>query len=70
MRPKAYSEGLKVRQEIVFDNPRVIGLGEAGENGSTLVLTDALNRAISAAGTGAERAPRLSVPRETPPAGA
>ena len=47
LRPKAYSEGLKVRQEIVFDNPRVIGLGEAGENGSTLVLTDALNRAIS-----------------------
>ena len=47
LRPKAYSESLRVQQQIVFDNPRVTGLGQAGEGGQTLVLTDALNRAIS-----------------------
>ena len=52
LRPRAYSESLKVQQQIVFDNPRVTGLGQAAEDGQagggqTLVLTDALNRAIS-----------------------
>ena len=52
LRPKAYSESLRVQQQIVFDNPRVTGLGQVSEggqagSGQTLVLTDALNRAIS-----------------------
>ena len=48
LRPRAYSEALKVQQQIVFDNPRVTGLGQRGAgDGQTLVLTDALNRAIS-----------------------
>ena len=52
LRPRAYSESLNVQQQIVFDNPRVTGLGQAAEDGQagggqTLVLTDALNRAIS-----------------------
>lgn len=34
-----------VQREIVLDNPRVVGLGQAG--GESLVLRDALNRAIS-----------------------
>lgn len=56
LRPKAYTEALRVQQQIVFDNPRVAGLGAAGENGQNLVLTDALGRAISvgSVGTGGE----------------
>lgn len=39
--PRAKVQERKVKQEIVFDNPRVIGLGQS------VVLRDALNRAIS-----------------------
>lgn len=39
--PRAKIQERKVKQEIIFDNPRVIGLGE------NIVLRDALNRAIS-----------------------
>lgn len=45
--PRAKVEAQKVQREIVFDNPRVIGLGAADSQGRRLVLTDALNRAIS-----------------------
>ena len=37
----------QVKQQIVFDNPRVIGLGGRDASGQTVVLRDALNRAIS-----------------------
>lgn len=47
LRPQANSEALKVQQEIIFDNPRVIGLGEQNEKGESLVLRDMLGRAIS-----------------------
>ncbi len=44
--PRARVEDRKVKQQIVFDNPRVVGLdGAAG--GQNIVLRDALNRAIS-----------------------
>lgn len=45
--PRAQVEVQKVQRQIVFDNPRVIGLGQTDAQGRTLVLTDALNRAIS-----------------------
>lgn len=45
--PRAKVESQKVQRQIVFDNPRVIGLGGTGEGGRRLVLTDALNRAIT-----------------------
>lgn len=53
LRPKAYSESLKVQQQIVFDNPRVAGLGATDASGQSLVLTDALGRAISVGSVGA-----------------
>lgn len=37
----------QVKQQIVLDNPRVIGLGGTDASGQSLVLRDALNRAIS-----------------------
>ncbi|THF68471.1 YjgP/YjgQ family permease [Deinococcus sp. Arct2-2] len=43
--PRAKVQAQTVQREIVFDNPRVIGLGEPGKD--SLVLRDALNRAIS-----------------------
>ncbi|MFC4424658.1 LptF/LptG family permease [Deinococcus navajonensis] len=48
--PRTKVEERKVKQQIVFDNPRVIGLGEQGAQGQSLVLRDALNRAISVGG--------------------
>ncbi|WP_309572249.1 LptF/LptG family permease [Deinococcus sp.] len=45
--PRAKVEDRKVKQQIVFDNPRVIGLDGQGQNGQSVVLRDALNRAIS-----------------------
>ena len=45
--PRSKVEAQKVQREIVFDNPRVIGLGATDAQGRRLVLTDALNRAIS-----------------------
>lgn len=45
--PRAKVEALKVQQQIVFDNPRVAGLGAKNKDGKNLVLTDALGRAIS-----------------------
>lgn len=50
--PRAYTERLKVQQQIVFENPRVAGLGEKGTGGDSLVLTDALGRAISVGSVG------------------
>lgn len=41
--PRATEKRLGVAREILLDNPRVLGLGEAG----TVVLRDALGRAIS-----------------------
>lgn len=37
----------QVKQQIVFDNPRVIGLGGRDESGQNVVLRDTLGRAIS-----------------------
>ena len=48
--PRAKVQALSVQREIVLDNPRVAGLGEAG--GKALVLRDAFGRAISIAGVG------------------
>nr|WP_245896111.1 LptF/LptG family permease [Deinococcus irradiatisoli] len=45
--PRAKVQALSVQREIVLDNPRVAGLGEAG--GKALVLRDAFGRAISIA---------------------
>ncbi|ACO47360.1 LptF/LptG family permease [Deinococcus deserti] len=45
--PRTKIEERKVKQEIVFDNPRVIGLGAQEPGGQSLVLRDALGRAIS-----------------------
>ncbi|MFK7604325.1 LptF/LptG family permease [Deinococcus sp. SM5_A1] len=45
--PRAKVQERKVKQEIVFDNPRVIGLDGVGADGQSIVLRDALNRAIS-----------------------
>lgn len=45
--PRAQVEVQKVQRQIVFDNPRVIGLGSTDAQGRSLVLTDALGRAIS-----------------------
>lgn len=49
--PRAKVQERRVKQEIVFDNPRVIGLdgvaGGAGADGQRIVLRDALDRAIS-----------------------
>lgn len=45
--PRAKVESQKVQRQIVFDNPRVIGLGGSDDKGHRLVLTDALNRAIT-----------------------
>lgn len=36
-----------VQRQIIFDNPRVIGLGSKDARGRNLVLTDSLGRAIS-----------------------
>jgi len=48
--PRAKVQALSVQREIVLDNPRVAGLGEAGEpGGKALVLRDAFGRAISVA---------------------
>jgi lipopolysaccharide export system permease protein len=47
--PRAKIQSLGVQREIVLDNPRVIGLGESGAGGQTLVLRDAFGRAISVA---------------------
>lgn len=47
IKPRAKVEALKVQQQIVFDNPRVAGLGQKDSNGESLVLKDALDRAIS-----------------------
>ncbi|WP_034359487.1 LptF/LptG family permease [Deinococcus phoenicis] len=45
---RAKVQAQNVQREIVLDNPRVIGLGEAAAGGrGGLVLRDALNRAIS-----------------------
>ncbi|GAA5514345.1 hypothetical protein Dcar01_03100 [Deinococcus carri] len=43
---RAKVQAQSVQREIVLDNPRVIGLGET-RGGQSLVLRDALNRAIS-----------------------
>jgi lipopolysaccharide export system permease protein len=43
--PRAKVEDRKVKQRIVFDNPRVVGLDRTG--GQNVVLRDALDRAIS-----------------------
>ena len=48
--PRAKMQSLSVQREIVLDNPRVAGLGEAG--GKALVLRDAFGRAISIASVG------------------
>ncbi|PNY81330.1 LptF/LptG family permease [Deinococcus koreensis] len=45
--PRAKVQESKVKQQIVFDNPRVIGLDGVGPDGQSVVLRDALNRAIS-----------------------
>ncbi len=45
--PRAKVQERKVKQEIVFDNPRVIGLDGTGADGQSVVLRDALDRAIS-----------------------
>ncbi|QLG11522.1 YjgP/YjgQ family permease [Deinococcus sp. D7000] len=50
--PRAKVQERKVKQEIVFDNPRVIGLDGSGAagvgaDGQRIVLRDALDRAIS-----------------------
>ncbi len=42
--PRARTEARQVQQQIVLDNPRVLGLNAAGQNA---VLRDALGRAIS-----------------------
>ncbi|WP_291425663.1 LptF/LptG family permease [Deinococcus sp.] len=44
---RAKIQAQTVQRQIVFDNPRVIGLGSRDSAGRRLVLTDALNRAIS-----------------------
>lgn len=45
--PRAKLQENKVKQQIVFDNPRVIGLDGRAQDGQNVVLRDALNRAIS-----------------------
>lgn len=45
--PRAKVLERQVKKDIVFDNPRVIGLDGSGSNGQSIVLRDALDRAIS-----------------------
>lgn len=44
--PRAQVQARQVQQQIVLDNPRVLGLGSS-EGGQNVVLRDALGRAIS-----------------------
>lgn len=45
--PRTKQAEQSVKRQIVFDNPRVVGLGGTDEQGRPLVLTDAAGRAIS-----------------------
>lgn len=48
--PRSKVQALGVQRDIILDNPRVAGLGQAaGEEGKPLVLRDAYGRAISIA---------------------
>lgn len=48
--PRTKVKEQTVQRQIIFENPRVAGLGTQDAQGRNLVLTDALNRAISVGG--------------------